>query len=217
MRSSSKTALGVLFGLTVSVAAAAAQGTSTPSGAPNTSQLRIETIESGFAIGSDVRFTEINDRSATLAGVFGGWVTDRTLFVGGGGYWLANRDDDFKLAYVGPMIGVIVRGDRRLSFGARSLIGFGNATLSDSVAGLAAEGIRFGSPRGGRHGFVPVASRVVFEDDFFVAEPQIDATWRLTNWLRLGGGIGYRLTAGSDLVDDRVNGLSGSVVIQFGK
>jgi hypothetical protein len=115
------------------------------------------------------------------------------------------------------MVGVIVHGDRRISFGARTLVGFGNATLSDTVVGLAADGIRFGSPRGvGRHGSPIVPSRVIFEDDFFIVEPQIDATWRLTNWLRFGGGIGYRLTAGSDLMDDRVNGLSGSIVIQVG-
>ena len=217
MRFCIKTALGILLSSALAVVPAAAQGTPATTGTPSTSQLRIETIESGFAIGSDVRFTEINDRSATLAGVYGGWVTDRTLLVGGGGYWLANREDDFKLGYIGPMIGVIIHGDRRLSFGARTLIGFGNATLSDTAASFAAEGIRFGSPRGGRHGFVPVPSRVAFEDDFFITEPQVDATWRLTNWLRLGGGIGYRLTAGSDLIDDRVNGLSGSFVIQFGK
>lgn len=214
MRSSTRVALGIVLCVFVSAEAVRAQGTAA---APPTSQLRIETMESGYTIGSDIRFAEINDRSATLAGVYGGWVSDQTLFVGGGGYWLANREDDFKLAYVGPMVGVIIRGDRRVSFGARTLLGFGNATLSDTAAGLAADGIRFGSPRPGRHGFAPLPSRVVFEDDFFIAEPQFDATWRLTDWLRLGGGVGYRLTAGSDLVDDRVNGLSGSVVIQFGR
>jgi hypothetical protein len=198
-----------------SAASAAAQTQPAGSG---TSQLRIETIESGFAGGSDVRFTEINDRSATLAGVYGGWVTDRTLFIGGGGYWLANRDDDFKLAYGGPMVGVIIRGDHRLSFGARTLIGFGNTTLSYTAVGLAGEGIRFGAARSrGRRGFPTVPSRVVFEDDFFIAEPQIDATWRVTNWLRVGGGVGYRLVGSSDLADDRVDGLSGSVIVQFGK
>src|SRR5687767_1203436 len=102
MRSSTKTACSVLFSSVVCVVSAAAQSAPAAAGS---SQLRIETMESGFAIGPDVRFTEINDRSATLTGVYGGWITDERLFVGGAGYWLANPEDDFKVAYVGPMLG----------------------------------------------------------------------------------------------------------------
>lgn len=185
-----------------------------------TSHLRVETISTRFVVAPDVRFTEVNDRSATLAGVYAGWLTDRTLFIGGGGYWLTNRDDDFKVAYGGPIIAVMARADRKLAFGARTLIGFGNATLSDTYGALVGEQIRFGTSqrtaRGVRRG--PNESTLVaFDDNFFVAEPQVNALWKITNWLGVDAGVGYRLIAGSELLDDRLRGLSGSIALQFGR
>jgi hypothetical protein len=182
------------------------------------SRLRVETISTRFLAAPDVRFGEINDRSATLAGFYAGWLTDSTLFIGGGGYWLANRDDGFKVAYGGPIVGLVAHGDRKLSFGARTLVGFGNATLSETFAAVATEQIRFG--RGapefrGRRGFNP-SNIVAFEDNFFIVEPQANAVWKITNWLGLDAGVGYRVTAGSEL-DDRLRGLSGSVALQFGR
>jgi hypothetical protein len=185
-----------------------------------TPRLHIETISTRFVVAPDIRFTEVNDRSATLAGVYAGWLTDRTLFVGGGGYWLANRDDDFKVAYGGPIVGFIARGDQKLAFGARTLLGFGNATLSDTYAVLIGEQIRFGTTgrtvRGGPRG-INSSTRVAFEDNFFVAEPQVNALWKITNWMSVDAGLGYRLIAGSDLLDDRLRGLSGSIALQFGR
>ena len=198
-------------------AAAAQQG---PAPTPASSRLQIETISTRFLVAPDVRFGEVNDRSATLAGVYAGWLTDRTLFIGGGGYWLTNRDDDFKVAYGGPIVGIMAHGDRKLSFGARTLVGFGNATLSDTLGALVGEQIRFATSartvRGGRRGFNE-SSLVAFEDNFFIAEPQVNAVWKFNNWLGVDAGVGYRLTAGSELLDDRLRGLSGSVAVQFGR
>jgi hypothetical protein len=73
--------------------------------------LQIEQIQSGFVVAPDVRFTDLNDRAATLAGVYGGWLTDRTLLIGGGAYWLANRADDFKMQYVGGLVRWTIGGD----------------------------------------------------------------------------------------------------------
>jgi hypothetical protein len=183
-------------------------------------RLRVETIESGWVIAPDAKFTEINDRSATLAGVYGGWLSDRTLFAGAGAYWLVDRHEDFKVAYGGPIVGVLARGDRRLAFGVRTLVGFGNATLSDTYGALVGDRIRFGARghpvRGGRP-FPTESTRLVFEDNFFIAEPQVNAVWRVTNWLGIDAGVGYRVIAGSELLDDRLKGLSGSIALQFGR
>ena len=188
--------------------------------AETTQRLRVETIRTQFVVAPDFRFAEINDRSAALAGVYAGWVTDPAFFIGGGGYWLTNRDDDFKVAYGGPIIGFIARGDQKLAFGARTLVGFGNATLSDTYTALVGEQIRFGTNARGvrpaRRGFND-STRVAFEDNFFIAEPQANALWRITNWMSVDAGIGYRLIAGSDALDDRLRGLSGSIALQFGR
>ena len=45
--------------------------------------MKVETIDSGFAIAPEARFTEINGEFATLAGGYGGWVTDHKLLIGG--------------------------------------------------------------------------------------------------------------------------------------
>ena len=85
---------GVLTGLcmmSLGVVPANAQPSPAPAGS-----LQIEKIESGFVIAPDAKFTEIDGRFATLAGAYGGWLTDRTLLVGAGAYWLANRYDDLR-------------------------------------------------------------------------------------------------------------------------
>lgn len=49
------------------------------------------------------------------------------------GYFLTNRDDDFTLAYGGPVVEWIVRADRRIGFGVRALVGAGLAPLLDDA------------------------------------------------------------------------------------
>ena len=64
-------------------------------------QLTIERVEHGFVFAPDARVTEVNGETAALVGGYAGWMTDRTWMVGAGGYWLANQDDDLKMAYGG--------------------------------------------------------------------------------------------------------------------
>ena len=51
--------------------------------------------------------------------------------------------------------------------------------------------------------------------DFVVAEPQLNALWTVTPWLRLDAGAGYRFIGESDLLGRRLRGPSASVA-QFG-
>jgi hypothetical protein len=69
---------------------AEAQTTAT---APPAGTLTIERVEQGLVFAPDVRATELNGDTATLAGGHIGWMTDRTWLMGAGGYWLANQDD----------------------------------------------------------------------------------------------------------------------------
>ena len=98
--------------------------------AASSGPMKIETIDSGFVIAPEARFTEINGDFATLAGGYGGWVTDHRLLVGGAGYWLANRDDDFKMQYFGGLARWTIGGERRLGVSFGGLAGFGEATLA---------------------------------------------------------------------------------------
>lgn len=208
---------------TIAAASAPAMAQSTGSGAAqgSPSQGTVTRIESGFVAAPDVRFTELNNRSATLAGVYGGWMTEHTVLIGAGGYWLTDDSRDRDLWYFGPVVEWLVRGDRRIAFGGRGLVGGGVGRAGGTY------GEFFGTPQSfasfGRHGGrvngsrgFTTASPVIVEDDFFVAEPHAVVSVRATRWLRIDAGAGYRFIAGSGSLNDRFSGASGTVSVQFG-
>jgi hypothetical protein len=199
---------------------------------PNT--LQVERIETGFVIAPDARFTRINDRTADLVGVYGGWMTEQTLLVGGGGYWLVNTARDFKMAYGGAVVEWFVRGDRQAGISTRAFIGGGRATLSNTLGELVGAralqesmtAARFGRLHNGR-GFGrgtdsprgdPASIRVIYSDNFFIAEPQINGFIKVTDWLRFNAGVGYRLIGGTSdsNIDERLRGVSGSIAVVLG-
>ena len=199
---------------------AAAAQTASPA-----SPLKIEPIDSGFVVAPDARFTDVNGKFATLAGVYGGWLTDRTLLVGAGGYWLANRDDNFKMQYFGGVGSWTIGARRKVGLRAGALVGGGSATLAKTYGDLFGE-TPAGAPGLNRdHGLssrgrggspITSATLVRVNEDFFIAEPQVNAVMSLTRWLHLDAGIGYRLIGGADLLNEDLRGISGSIALQLG-
>ena len=191
-------------------------------GSSSPSRLVLEPVESGVVVVPDVRFGSVNERTATFVGGHAGWLTEQTFLVGAGGYWLANRDDDFRMAYGGAVVEWRLRGTERLAFGTRALVGGGAATLGGSVAQLRdIDGPVIASTRDLGHRFGPrgrtfPAVYLVVDETFFIVEPQANVTWRLARWLALNAGVGYRLVAGADFLDDELRGISGNVGLQFG-
>ena len=193
-----------------------------PAAAPE--PLRIEPMNSGFVIAPEAQFTEINGEFATLAGVHGGWVTDDTLFIGGAGYWLANRERDFKMQYFGGLGRWTIGGHRRLAVSAGALVGVGDATLSrpygdlfgDRPASPSLRNVR-GDGRTHSGSAITSATPVLVSDDFFITEPQVSALWRITGWMRLDAGVSYRLIGGADLLNDQLRGASGRIALQLGR
>jgi hypothetical protein len=189
------------------------------------SPLKIEPIDSGFVLAPDARFSDVNDKFATLAGVYGGWLTDRTLLVGAGGYWLANRDDNFKMQYFGGVGSWTLGARRKVGLRAGALVGGGSATLAKTYGDLFGE-IPAGAPglsrdhrlsfRGRRGSPITSATLVRVNEDFFIAEPQVNAVMSLTKWLHLDAGVGYRLIGGADLLSEDLRGISGSIALQLG-
>jgi hypothetical protein len=57
---------------------------------------------------------------------------------------------------------------------------------------------------------------VLVNEQFFIAEPQIDALWRINGWLRLDAGVRYRAIGGADLLHDQLRGVSGTIAVRFG-
>ena len=61
-----------------------------------------------------------------------------------------------------------------------------------------------------------MSATIAVDDDFFVAEPQLNVMWNLTRGQRLVFGLGYRVTGSAPWLGDRLNGVSGSVAFQIG-
>jgi hypothetical protein len=220
--------LGTLI-LSTSVGATALAQTPAPPLQPG--QLTIERVEQGFVFAPDARVTEVNGRTAALAGGYAGWMTDRTWLVGAGGCWLANQDDDLKMAYGGIVLEYLARSQQRIGFGVRSLVGGGRATLGSTVGeyfrvngdiGLPARDPRHVASRmlrGGHRGApfpITADTEILVREYFFVVEPQASVIWHFTRWARLDLGVGYRLTAGAGPLDEDLRGPSASVAVQFG-
>ena len=177
----------------------------------------VERVQSGFLVAPDFKVTAFDRRTSGLVGAYAGWLTDQTFFVGGGGYFLANRSHDHEMAYGGIVVGWLAHADRRIGFGAKGLVGGGRATLVSSFGDLFDD-------HDGRDGpisiLVPVPgfvnANVRVREDFFIAEPEANVLVGLTRHLRLTGGVGYRLIAGARGTQSRLRGVTGSVALQVG-
>lgn len=213
-----------LIAITIVLIAATASAQQAPAAAPAVPQpLVVETIHKGWLFSPDVRATDLDIETGALAGGYIGRIYDNSWIVGGGGYVLTNQDDDFNLWYAGLVVEYLVRAERRIGFGVRSLAGFGSATmplpLSEVIdPRVLAASNRTRNHRGGGTGFgnYPAGAMVAVSDSFFVAEPQLNVMWNLNRGRRIVFGVGYRLTADAPWLGDRLNGVSGSVAFQIG-
>lgn len=189
--------------------------------------LIVERVKSGFLVAPDFKVTNVDRKTSELAGGYAGWLTDKTLFIGGGGYWLANRDSGRKMAYGGVVVGWLARADRRVGFGAKALVGGGEATLTTPVTEmfLLRDGrdSRIEQTQPLRPGQAPAPLAQTFRtvnvrlrDSFFVAEPEANVLFNLSRSFRLTAGIGYRLVGADRNLDDRLRGVTGSVALQIG-
>ena len=185
--------------------------------------MTIERVHGGFLVAPDFRVTRLDRRTSELAGAYGGWLYDSTFLVGAGAYWLTDGNRNREMAYGGLVVGWLARGDRRVGFGAKALVGGGEATLTSRVTELVfpvgpfdgdGRDPRSSAPLRVQPSFRTVNVRV--RDGFFVAEPEATAFVRLTRNFRLTGGVGYRLIGGARGLNDRLRGVSGSVALQIG-
>ena len=182
----------------------------------------VQPVRSGPVVAFDVKVTEFDGDTATLLGGYGGWLTDERFLVGGAGYWLVDAPNDVEMFYGGLLLGWQVPAGKAIRFGVRGLVGGGQATLWDDyfvgVPDLPDWPNRPRPVHGGGYypGYPSGWNRYYFYQGFFIFEPQADATIRFGDRVGLHVGVGYRLIAGADQFNDRLQGLTGSVAVQFG-
>lgn len=195
--------------------AAAAQAQSGP--------MIVERVHSGWMATPDVKVTDFDHRALPLLGGDVGWVSDQTIFFGGGGYWLVDNSRDRDLAYGGFVVQWLARSSEPVAFGLKGLIGGGSARLTQTVSEVirVTQPVPFVDGRPDLSHMTPPALQTIsvpvrLRDDFFVAEPEADVRVRLASFARLTAGIGYRFTAGERVSNSRLQGAVASFGVQFG-
>jgi len=162
---------------------------------PSSPVVEVARIDDGFAIAPDFRITEVNHETTQFAGFYGGAVLAGQLLIGAGAYWQTNSSTD--MWYTGPVVEWRVFADRPVGITAHGLFGYGEADFTQAIA--------FGGRRHGGHFFA--------REGFFVGEPEVQVIARLTSYMRLHAGVGYRFTSATQ----DLSGVSGSISLQFGR
>ncbi len=158
----------------------------------------------------------IDDELGILVGGHGGWVVNHTLFIGGGGYALANQinapitaegtQEYIDFGYGGVEVGAIIGSNKLVHLRVSTLIGAGGMSTS----------LRDYANNEHDHHDLDHSS-----DAFFIAEPTVEVVVNMTPWMRLTAGASYRLIDGvesdSDFTDTDFSGPSAVVSVNFGK
>jgi hypothetical protein len=151
-----------------------------------------------------------------MAGVYGGWMFDNTLLVGAGGYWQTNRSDSRRMDYGGAVVEWLSHANAPIGFGARALLGGGEATLDSTFTERVP--VPFFLPNGRVQSVTTELRTVPFRErtDFVLAEPQADLLVNLSSRLRVRVGAGYRFVGAAHGLDNQLHGATGSVALQIG-
>ena len=161
----------------------------------------------------------INGELGVLMGGHGGWVLNHALFIGGGGYGLANqivapsstsaekRYIDF--GYGGLELGAIIASNKLIHLRLSTLVGAGGLSSSR----------RYNSHQ--NYDDNDIYDPLHTGDVFFMAEPMVELVVNMTTWFRLTAGGSYRyingIEADSDFSDSDFTGPSAVLSLTFGK
>jgi hypothetical protein len=203
-----------LLVLLVSSAAAYAQTPAAPAQGP----LTLEPIHSPLVVAGDYKITDLDGRAAHMAGVRAGRLVDDMFFVGGAAYWLPDGPNRSELTYGGAVIGWSSNPQRRISFGGSGLVGAGTAQILADFTVLQRGRIdprHIGRPVliTASDGTRAITARV--RDDFFVFEPQANLNTRVTRHFSVDWSAGYRVTAAARSLENRIDGVTGSLALRF--
>ncbi len=166
--------------------------------------------------GPRLMLSTIDGELGVLVGGHGGWVLNHALFIGGGGYALANQIESpiststekryVDFGYGGLEVGAIVASNSLIHLRVSTLVGGGGLSLS----------------RRNYHDYDYNDDDMHRSGDaFFMAEPSVELVVNMTPWARLTAGASYRYIDGiesdSDFTDADFSGPSAVVSLNFGR
>ncbi len=134
---------------------------------------------------------------AMEGGGLGGRYFSESFYVGGGGFGMNQSKDDFEydMGYGGLILGYDWRGETdKTSLNFYVLSGYGGITEKGE-------------------------GNVDNADGFWVVKPSAEVDFKITHWMRIGVGGGYRWIIGNDIKSLDFNDLSapyGSFTFRFG-
>jgi hypothetical protein len=151
--------------------------------------------ESGWYGGPVLKVGGINNSPAVFVGYRGGWVINRTLSLGGGGYGLVSdlyfSGNKLKMGYGGLELEYKINPDALVHFTIHSLLGFGGLELMG-----------------------------VGQESFFTFEPGAGIELNVAQFFKVNAGVSYRLVSGANQVagisDANLSGLTGELALMFG-
>lgn len=159
------------------------------------------------------KFTNINGDFGVLCGVRGGWIINHSLSLGFGGYGLVTNSE-LTNGFDGQ--------NRYLEFGYGGFefeyILASNAVVHLTFSGLVGGGevdYRFNKIE--NHDYDDKHSYE--RDEFFVAEPSLNAELNITSFFRINLGVGYRFVSGVDntyISENKLRDMSGTIQFKFG-
>lgn len=152
------------------------------------------------------KYSKVNGNYRTFVGAKGGWVINHTFVVGLAGYglidefdedwWYYDFDSGLQMGYGGLMLEYIVHPHRLVHLSTSLLIGGGSYSYADY--------------------WLDFSNDV---DNFFVIEPEMNMMLNVTNYFRMGFGVGYRFVDNDHrlVLDDKdLSGLSLTLTLKFG-
>ena len=166
--------------------------------------------------GPRLTLNTINGELGVLVGGHGGWVLNHTLFIGGGGYGLANQIETpsststekryIDFGYGGLEVGAIIASNSLIHVRLSTLVGGG---------GLSSSRRNYYDYDYDDHDHYRSG------DVFFMVEPMVELVVNMTSWVRLTAGASYRYIDGietdSEFSDADFSGPSAVVSLNFGK
>jgi len=203
------------FKLAVAVSAllfgrsAMASGQEPSPGSIQSGPLAVTPISKSIVFSPDAKITTVNGETSVLAGGYVGKLTDRTLLIGAGAYWLAGPRDDTNMFYGGLVLGGRVAGTDRVNVNVRGLAGVGWASVTSTFL---LKDPRHHVGHFDRPG-TPTTLRGEFSQSFLIVEPEASVAFGLTRTTNLNVGVGYRALNGD--FSDLLRGVTGSIGVQF--
>lgn len=201
------------------------QGPAQPGSAK--SPVVVEQVENGPAFGVEFKFADINHQNAYLFGGYAGVIFDNTLFVGAAGYWQPDsyyhdyygQHDYYGYGgyhqvdgYGGVLLEWYALRSPVVSVSLRGLVGGGVATVGGNGYAVYPQDGHHGSSYPPPYGYYGYA----YDQGYFVFEPQVNVTLRVTHGVAIVGGGGYRVVAWANGFEDQLQGLTGTFAVRFG-